>query len=439
MRFTLGFLILIQAFGQTSPDAAALLTRSADELQRYRSYQLTQETAMDINAPGMAMPPMAYTTMMQVVNPGKLRMEMKTSGIDGMLAVSDGANSWMYMPMLKQYSKMPLDESGPQSIMSGMAAALPDMKVMTANANVLRSELIEVDGQQRDCWVIESRVDTVVPPTQPGTKMENVVFTTWIDKTLGIQLKTSFSSKTKTAGAASAVDTKMTTTTRSMKFNLDLPDSLFVFTPPAGATETAELFPGMNAARPGPAAPAAAPKPPAPGEPEAFLPMLRPVNRIEPVYPPEARTQGVQGLVDLLVTIDASGAVVNAEPLDGHDLLRPAAVQAVRQWKFRPVFRNGRPVPALTQAVVDFFPDTGKPASPEDLNISEQVKSAQRFQELAAKFPRSPAETLADSEEQIRGADESDRFATLPDLSKQALAAGDLSKASSYATELLSS
>ena len=82
--------------------------------------------------------------------------------------------------------------------------------------------------------------------------------------------------------------------------------------------------------------------------------------------------------------------------------LRPAAVQAVRQWKFRPVFRNGRPVPALTQAVVDFFPNTGKPASPEDLDISEQVKSAQRFQELAAKFPDSPAETLADSEEQIR-------------------------------------
>lgn len=56
MRFTLGsvmcFVMFTQAFAQSSPDAAALLARQEDELQRYHSYQYIQDMTMEMKMPG---------------------------------------------------------------------------------------------------------------------------------------------------------------------------------------------------------------------------------------------------------------------------------------------------------------------------------------------------------------------------------------------------
>jgi len=325
-----------------------------------------------------------------------------------------------------------------QSMMGGMGmAAISAVKKIGADAKVVRSETLEVDGQPHDCWVIEFRTDKLVTG-QTGAEMRDAVYTSWIDKALGIQLKMSMSKKTKASAAAPAVETKIVTTTRSVAFNEDFPDSLFVFTPPEGAKETKELFPGIGAIAAPVAAEKIAPKS-QPGEPEAFVPNLNPIERIEPVYPPEARSQGLQGDVGVLVTIDPSGAVVNAEPLSGREILRPAAVDAVKQWRFRPVFRDGHPVSAFTQANVFFSLESGAAAkSPEDLGF-DMSQSTQRTQELTKRFPRSPEQVLADSEDQIRGQSGEERFYALTDLPKQALDAGALEKASSYAIELLQS
>ncbi len=438
MRFKLGLLIVVPVFAQTSPDAAALLARQASELQRYHSYQFTQDTTINMNVPGMSMPPMTFTTVTQAV-PGKSRMETKASGLDAMLMISDGANTWMYMPLFKQYSKLPSDSlEDVKGRMDGMGmASIPDLSTMGADAKVTGSEVLEVDGQPHDCWVVEIRTDKLAG-AQAGAKTQDMEYTVWIDKALGIQLKMSISGKVQTSAAAPAVATHSVTTTHSIKFNEDLPDSLFVFTPPPDAKETKELFAGVGGAIVGDAPAKTTPKP-QPGEPEAFIPMLNPIERIEPGYPPEARSQGLQGGVDLLVTIDPTGAVANAEPLSGREILRPAAIDAVKQWKFRPVLRDGHPVFAYTHANVDFFLNTGKPVSPEDLDfdLAGQMQSTQRIQELTERFPRSPQQVLADSEDQIRGQDGVERFYALTDLPKQALDAGALDKASSYAIELL--
>jgi len=426
MRLTLGLLTLVPVFAQPSPDAAGLLERSGGELQRFHSYQLTQEMTMDMKMPGTTMPPMTYTTVTQGVNPDKMRIEMSMGGMGGLMRmISDGDDAWMYMPMLKQYSKIPADKPGDFDLIGGLVKAdIPEWKEMRANAKVIRSEALEVDGQQRDCWVVESR------------RMD-VVYTSWIDKILGLALKISVSGKVKVSAGEPAMETNMVTTIRSMKFNEDLPDSLFVFTPPADAKESKELLSGMGTIVGGaPAlAPATVPKP-QPGEPEAFVPMLTPIERIEPDYPPEARSQGLQGMVDLLVTIDYTGAVVKAEPLSGREILRPAAVDAVKKWKFRPVFRDGHPVSAYTQAFVNFFLNSEKPEA-SDFDVSEQMQSARRIREISDHFPRSPEQVLADSEEQIRGQGGIERFYALTGLPKQALDAGALEKASAYAIELL--
>ena len=450
MRFTLSLLMLAPVFAQTSPDPAALLAGSADELQRYHSYQLTEEMSMEMKMPSMSMPAMTSTTVTRAVNPGKRRTETKAAGMDAMLMISDGQNTWMYMPLTKQYSKLPSGDNAEagQSIMNAMGlSGMPDMTKMYADAKMLRSELLEVDGQQRDCWVIETRMDKLAVPGQAGAAMQDMVYTTWIDKALRIQLKMSIAGKVKASAAAPTMEMRMVTTTHSLKFNEDLPDSLFVFTPPEGAKETKELFPGMQAALGGapaagnePAAPARTAPKPQPGEPEAFIPRLNPIDRVEPVYPSEARSQGLQGDVELLVTIDAAGAVVSAEALTGREILRPAAIKAVKKWRFRTVFRDGHPVPAYTQANVLFFLESGaKDKSPDDLNLdlAGQMQSTQRIQAISDRFPRSPEQVLADSEDQIRGHGGDERFYALTDLPKQAFDAGALDKATSYAIELL--
>jgi protein TonB len=64
-------------------------------------------------------------------------------------------------------------------------------------------------------------------------------------------------------------------------------------------------------------------------------------------YPEAARKQGLEGVVVLLLSIDATGHVdrVEISESSGHTLLDEAAVQAARTWRFDPAMKNGQPVP----------------------------------------------------------------------------------------------
>jgi protein TonB len=81
-----------------------------------------------------------------------------------------------------------------------------------------------------------------------------------------------------------------------------------------------------------------------------------PVQKILPNYPPAARTSGVAGAVLVKVEIDERGDVLAAQAIEGPNLLRAAAENAVRQWKFRPARRDGRPVRATQTIQFNFNP-----------------------------------------------------------------------------------
>ena len=55
----------------------------------------------------------------------------------------------------------------------------------------------------------------------------------------------------------------------------------------------------------------------------------------------------VSGIVTLEAAIDEEGRVSNVTVLEGHPLLRAAAVEAVRQWRFTPTIQNGEPIPII--------------------------------------------------------------------------------------------
>jgi TonB family protein len=78
------------------------------------------------------------------------------------------------------------------------------------------------------------------------------------------------------------------------------------------------------------------------------------VSKIDPNYPEDAKQQGIQGVVLLQVEIDKEGNVDKIELISGHPLLAPAAIEAVRQWKYRPYLLNGNPLSVDTQVKVNF-------------------------------------------------------------------------------------
>jgi TonB family protein len=68
------------------------------------------------------------------------------------------------------------------------------------------------------------------------------------------------------------------------------------------------------------------------------------LKRIEPTYPAEAKEKGIGGKVLLQVHVSAAGDVEGVTVISGDDLLTPAAVEAVRQWKYKPYKLNGESV-----------------------------------------------------------------------------------------------
>jgi len=75
---------------------------------------------------------------------------------------------------------------------------------------------------------------------------------------------------------------------------------------------------------------------------------------VAPVYPDLARQAGVQGEVRLDVVIDKQGRVSSIRVISGHPLLIPAALDAVKQWEYKPTLLNGQPVEVATEVSVPF-------------------------------------------------------------------------------------
>jgi TonB family protein len=77
-------------------------------------------------------------------------------------------------------------------------------------------------------------------------------------------------------------------------------------------------------------------------------------KRVEPVYPQAAIQAGITGSVKLSVVLDKEGMVQQMQSQSGHPLLVPAAIEAVRQWEYKPTLLNGKPVEVATVVEVMF-------------------------------------------------------------------------------------
>ncbi len=77
-------------------------------------------------------------------------------------------------------------------------------------------------------------------------------------------------------------------------------------------------------------------------------------HKVTPEYPPLAKQAHIQGAVVLHAVIGKDGTVKNLQVISGHPMLTSAAVNAVKQWKYKPYYLNGQPVEIDTTIQVNF-------------------------------------------------------------------------------------
>ena len=107
---------------------------------------------------------------------------------------------------------------------------------------------------------------------------------------------------------------------------------------------------------------APAPPPPAPKTEPAGMPVklggvvaeANLLHRVQPIYPPLAKSARVQGAVQFTAVISTNGTIEKLELLRGHPLLIAAAKDAILQWRYRPTLLNGHPTEVITEITVNF-------------------------------------------------------------------------------------
>ena len=78
------------------------------------------------------------------------------------------------------------------------------------------------------------------------------------------------------------------------------------------------------------------------------------LKKVEPIYPPLARQALIQGTVVLRALISKDGSIESLTVVSGHPMLAPAAIDAVKQWQYKPYILNGLAVQVETEILVNF-------------------------------------------------------------------------------------
>ena len=78
------------------------------------------------------------------------------------------------------------------------------------------------------------------------------------------------------------------------------------------------------------------------------------ISKVQPIYPPDAKAARIQGSVSIGALIAKDGSIQSERLISGHPLLAPSAMDAVKQWKYRPYLLNGQAVEVDTQVTINF-------------------------------------------------------------------------------------
>jgi len=83
------------------------------------------------------------------------------------------------------------------------------------------------------------------------------------------------------------------------------------------------------------------------------------IHDVQPQYPPEAGRERVEGTVVLLAVIGTDGTVKDLRVESGPSVLAQAAIDAVKQWRYKPYLLNGSPVEIDSRITINFTMSRG--------------------------------------------------------------------------------
>jgi len=78
------------------------------------------------------------------------------------------------------------------------------------------------------------------------------------------------------------------------------------------------------------------------------------IHKVTPQYPPLARQARIQGTVVLQAVIGKDGSIQGLHVVSGHPMLTNSALEAVKEWRYKPYYLNGEPVEVETTINVNF-------------------------------------------------------------------------------------
>jgi TonB family protein len=115
-------------------------------------------------------------------------------------------------------------------------------------------------------------------------------------------------------------------------------------------------------------------------------------KKVQPAYPAIAKSARAQGSVQVQITVNENGEVIDARVINGQPMLREAALQAAKQWRFKPAELSGVPVKATGILSFDF--DSSKTTEPNATVPLTPLTGEQFKEQLRAKLHPSVAAVI---------------------------------------------
>jgi len=236
---------LVFAQDSQAPDPRELVHQSTDAIKQYQSYRLESTVSIAMKG-GPINEVLEMPSSISVRRPDKLRIE-SSSRAGQVVIVADGQHTWFYVSNLKKYVKRSAVQSPEAAVISSglLPKNLPDLNQFVKSVKNTGEDTIDVGGAATPCWVIQT-IYNKIELAEQAVAITDGVQLTWVSKDNKLTLQSSFTGNILLPGVEEPIEMTQSTRTTKVSLNVDLPDSLFVFTPPEDAKEAEDwTLPGL--------------------------------------------------------------------------------------------------------------------------------------------------------------------------------------------------
>jgi peroxiredoxin/outer membrane lipoprotein-sorting protein len=237
---------------EPAPDARGLLQKVSAAYRALTSYHF--EGLMSIRMSGAVEQSLDVPMVLAADREGRARVDIRNLQMGGM-SVSDGRQTWMYVYSVNQYTQKPADAVTDSAGMPRPQQNSPltryfDLPQGLKSAEVTGEQPVTVGGAPADCWVV--RCDMTPPQALAADTTARATATFWVDKARALVLRDSTSLRLRNPATGANLVMDQVTSFALGRVNEALPDSLFAFVPPAGATLVQAFGPQAGAEAPSP-------------------------------------------------------------------------------------------------------------------------------------------------------------------------------------------